>query len=133
MSYIRSLSNPEGLYIFGSKSGVEIYGPWKEDNSHFHLVPYEVWDGFCSEFVKEYDDELEYMGMSITYEKRKDGSDFKYYLKYEDWELEMWAVTWDYIISRYHDEYLLWRNKPINRFLRFINRKFFNYTKNWGL
>lgn len=113
MSYIRSGSNPECLYIFGSKSGLEIYGgDARKGENYFHLIPQETWNGLCRQFVEFYDDAI-FKGASITEEKV--GDHFKHILRYEDWSIEMWEVTWYYIVDRYRDEQRKEDAKIINR------------------
>lgn len=106
MSYIRNGSNPEHLYIFGSRAGVEIYP------GHTHLawgkvIPQETWDKLCSDFVKfEHDEEY---GVAIDgyYVKSdwvddEDGHNYKTILGYKDeWSVVMWDVTWWYIVRGY--------------------------------
>lgn len=105
MSYIRSLSNPECLYIFGSRESLEIHVGYstslgEEYEGWSRYLPLDVWDEFCQGFVNEYwPDEYEHRGLSIKEEKV--GDNFKMVLRYEDWALPMWTVTWAYIIDRY--------------------------------
>lgn len=104
MSYIRSGSNPEGLYIFGNlRNSVEIYPKWGHP-AWGKSIPAKTWDDFCSLYVEEFfPDELELDGLSICSEwvEDKDGRNYKTVLRYNDWELAMWDVTWFYIIRRY--------------------------------
>ena len=96
MSYIRSLSNPEGLYIFGNLQGtVEIY----HDGPISKTMPLEIFEGLCKAYFDNFGECTEYEGASIGEEKR-DGH-FKYVLRYENWEVEMWFVTWSYIARRF--------------------------------
>lgn len=113
MSFIRSLSNPEGLYIFGSSGGVEIYEKnwWEEDeegNNGWHIVPYDDWFGIVEAY---YDGESVVDADGLTdgetfrfgpflLEYKKVDNDFKQVLSHEDgWKIEMWDITWQYIVN----------------------------------
>ena len=100
MAYIRPLSNPEGLYIFGHRDGVEIGGPHGSFN---YQVSYEDWNGLIDAYNN--DDSIvgldgltdgetfSYGSLALRTEKR--GENFKTILSHEDgWEIEMWDVTW---------------------------------------
>lgn len=96
MSYIRSTSNPEKLYVFGSANGIE----W-HNRAYSFTIPYEIFDAACREYV-ETDEAVDHQGLSIQMEKR--GDDFKIVLRWGGHEVEMWEVTWDAITDRYRIE-----------------------------
>lgn len=113
MSYIRTLSNPEGLYIFGGRDGVEIYVSWKgqpETNGFIGTVPQETWDALCRAYTSwDYDENeslnIDHLWLTWDWVEDEDGRNYKAMLGYKsDWILTMWEVTWEYIISRYRRE-----------------------------
>ncbi len=94
MSYIRSGSNPEGLYIFGDGEYVTIcIGP---DSSR--KMPKNIFHGLIRKYHR---DELgiQFKGASLNEEwiEYNGSSDCKVVLAYDNWRCEMWGVTWDYI------------------------------------
>jgi hypothetical protein len=99
MSFIRCLSNPEGLYVFGSSRGIEF---WTSLNPITDIVC-DTQDFY--EFVRQWfefcEDEFSYKNLVYKYEKRLD--DFKVYLKVDNNEIEMWYVTWMYIVNNVLD------------------------------
>lgn len=106
MSYIRCTSNPEGLYIFGSSSGVEIY----QDQLPGKIIPYHIWNGFFKRYFEEFsgfwkhDNETKcdygsYRGFRVgeMWEKEDTHNLPKIYMRYKDWKIVMWPVTFYYI------------------------------------
>ena len=111
MSYIRSTSNPEGLYIFGTEYDVEIC-VGSEDALH---IPLEIFDKLIVAFIDGYCEDCEYCGATI----KEDwiAGEFKCILAYDNWSVEMWYVTWYYIAqSNYVNA---------KRYLRRLKRKRF--------
>lgn len=111
MAYIRSTSNPECLFIFGSRAGVEIYAGRHQKNGSY-LIPQETWNALC---YKSVDEGLDYEGVEVDgYYVRETWvldavtniNKPKIALGYKDqWELTMWSVTWDAITRRYELEW----------------------------
>ena len=99
MSYIRFGSSPDNLYIFGNGTTIEWWRPGPET---FH-VPNETFYGLCEKYVREGEETTEYGGASII-EEFRDGR-FRTVFSYEDNEVEMWDVTWAYIIDRFRYDY----------------------------
>lgn len=98
MSYIRPLSSPEGLYVFGSFGGVE----WHQGGSCLFTMPSETFSLMCRTYVED-EEECVLPEVSVTFEQ-VDGK-FKIVLRYLDHPpVVMWDVTWEHIISRYRDE-----------------------------
>lgn len=93
MSYIRSISNPEGLYIFGSEEGVEIM----RGSEMIGVIPTEVFTGLIKEYIDGFCENCEYKGASIK-EKWILGHP-KTVLSYNNFNIIMWEVTWYYIAS----------------------------------
>ena len=100
MSYIRSISNPEGLYIVGTGENVEIHLGRKSAEPYKTLyIPTKVFKGLIKKFAREDpDDYCKYEGALIEFVKI--GNDFKWRLVYDDWEVYMWEVTWEYIVTK---------------------------------
>lgn len=97
MSYIRCLSNPEGLYIYGSSAGLEICFP-AVDNRKTIICNNSDFEKFVRKWDSEgMPDEFSYKEFSIVEENRGSG-EFKQYLKIGNEEIEMWHVTWMYIV-----------------------------------
>ena len=114
MSYIRCLSNPEGLYIFDSgkylnfcrrdlklipygyfKSFMRAYtkkeNEWRFDNFTWgKLSIKEVYVGHKKK-LKKIDKELGYKPGNYKYELRYDG----------ELIARMWQVTWEYIVNNF--------------------------------
>lgn len=112
MSYIRSGSNPEHLYIWGDGDG----------NVHFIKGPYTIGTMPTKIFneliykcsLDNDDDVIEINGAKIQNVwvdsddtlcdgKPKEGLkvpiDIKTQLSYNGWEIRMWYVTWHYIVE----------------------------------
>lgn len=98
MSYIRSGENPEGLYIVGTAYQVEIFQKGKE----VKYIPHEIFNKLIVKFVENCDEDTSYKGASISDIFRENG--LKAVLVYEDWEVEMWWVTWWYIAHLNYDK-----------------------------
>jgi len=117
MSYIRSGSNPENLYIWGGKEDVEIS---IGDVVHTHRVPVQIFNGLLKKFHRNYHEcPCSYKGLKveevwvITNDKKEfvreashddfpcselESSTIKIKLSYKDWKVYMWDVTWEYIV-----------------------------------
>lgn len=114
MSYIRSTSNPEALYIWGDKEKIAHISmgsspPW--------YMPTSVLNGLIRKFNRQYgngfdldiDEVLSYRKASLMLVKH--GYDFKVCLAYNgmvhgkmvEWKCFMWVVTWMYIAKNNDD------------------------------
>jgi hypothetical protein len=116
MSYIRSTSNPERLYIWGDGKDVHIV-----TKNFYEHISQKTFDGFLLKYHKEYGDVVTYKGISIKevwvvkkhkcnkwckMKNKKTGKlifgcpvDLKIRLSYKDWHFDMWEVTWKYIAN----------------------------------
>lgn len=110
MSFIRGGSNPERLYISGSREGIEISQAWAkrpETNGYIAVVPTEDWHSLCEQYVEymhDDDEGVEVNGLYVRGEwiDDEEGRNYKTVLGYKDqWRVPMWDVTWEYIVSRY--------------------------------
>jgi hypothetical protein len=97
MSYIRCLSNPEGLYIWDGQGRVMIAGV---HNAPLLSMPTSVFD----EVMRRYDDwstHIRYKGATFRPSRAKEHKFGKMILHYKDWpkgqHVEAWEVTWTYI------------------------------------
>lgn len=123
MSYIRSLSNPEGLYIIASISKkAEFFLPNKVEALH---MPLEVFEGLLKKYVSQECEPASSEGNEIYLHEgaslkflappeqvaaygRSSGADWKWFLHYEGWEqpIEMWEVTLDSIAQDVRRQYI---------------------------
>jgi hypothetical protein len=119
MSYIRSSSNPEQLYIWGDGKIVTfIKGPYTVGT-----MPSEILNELLYRYSKhENEDEvLEFEGATIQQvlvdakDRQVDQidpkekilpTDWKIQLSYDGWVLYMWYVTWYYIVETNKEKYL---------------------------
>jgi hypothetical protein len=94
MSYIRSTSNPESLYIWGDldQNAYVVMG-----SDTIGTMPTRTLNGLIKKYVRNDDDEsCKYSGAEIK-EVNVDGN-FKMELSYKGkWKCHMWRVTWEYI------------------------------------
>ncbi len=121
MSYIRCLSNPEGLYVWGQETTVEIAPGhhWKHTNipkGHTLSVPTSVFHGFAERH--QHDDEGKFRGFEakevVVYES--DGKPvpkqsikeqifdkkrhwFAIRVSYRGKWVLLWRVTWEYLLN----------------------------------
>ena len=100
MSYIRSTENPEGLYIWGDGTFVNIS---QTDVDYLIKIPDDVWHTTCQRYTNELgdldDEPIEYKGFKI-----EETGDWKIKITYDDDSIVMWPVTWYEITSRYRVE-----------------------------
>lgn len=85
MSYIRCLSNPEGLYIVDCGQGIEIYirgEEWRIPRKTFHRL-FLKWDDYRDEMVT-------FRGAAL-----RQTEDFRWELGYKGWHrpIVMWETT----------------------------------------
>lgn len=96
MSYIRSVSNPERLYIWGGSRGIVEIAVGSNDLLH---IPRHVFRGILRRWYQRQDDITKYRGATMTQTK-----DFKYELTYKDWtrdeKVKAFDVTWMYIVTQ---------------------------------
>ena len=108
MSYIRSTSNPEALYIWGGKD--KVVNISCKEQPPFRM-PTSVFNGLIRKFNRKYghgfdlllDEELIYRKAKLMMVKR--GVNFEVCLEYTgmvdgmpvEWKCFMWEVTWMYI------------------------------------
>lgn len=94
MSYIRSLSNPEGLYMFGSGKRVEFY----VGNASSLLAPAEEVNAALRKWARYHEGPQHSGGFFILETK-----DFKWLLWHTSWKIGivLWDVTMTYIARRF--------------------------------
>ena len=144
MSYIRSGSNPEGLYIFGSGEAIEIHPPYDPENPVQLYVPPDdfievcrMWDGnwpWC-DVVKSNDFSAELVWVNSETETEEepppldDINDIAVMNKYNEkvklmWlgkYTYLWQVTWETVVHR-----VMWEQRMARSFIA-------KYTKSWVL
>ena len=116
MSYIRSGSNPENLYIWGDKEDVYISiggetelkkvpiktfnGLLKKYHKNFHEVPCVFKSLKIEEVWVKVDDKQNILGEIDDDEKIVDflKTEIRMKLSYDNWFIYMWFVTWEYIV-----------------------------------
>ena len=119
MSFIRSGSNPEKLYIWGDGDYINI-----NDHKTLKQVPVDTFFKLIEEFIENFyeaDEPIEVDQFKLEEKwtnedalsedlhdlKRVDRGNYKVFLSCNDsereieWEIEMWRVTWMYIIHGY--------------------------------
>ncbi len=93
MSYIRSGSNPEGLYIWGDGKNVTII----KGKKTLGTIPTKILDGLILKcYNGKYDEICAYKGASIS--DIWDNGELKTKLSYGEWNIIMWDVTWTFIV-----------------------------------
>lgn len=114
MSYIRSGSNPEKLYIYGTEDRVYIC----EGSKSQWWIPLNVFNGLIKKYHRFFHDTpREFKGAKVedvwvdknniecddeTYNPELDMLlDSKVKLSYNDHVIYMWDVTWEYIVNAY--------------------------------
>lgn len=98
MSYIRSTSNPEGLYAWATEDTVYL----KENHLTENEIPRQIFETAIKKHLKNGEEDVIYKSFSIgeTWEKDKFGVNLpKVIISYKDWSYTMWYVTWFYIIK----------------------------------
>jgi hypothetical protein len=112
MSYIRSGSNPEKLYIVGTGKNVEIM----EGNKDVWYIPPIVFNGLIKRYNRtSHEFPCSYKGAKVEevwvdHNNREETDttfnpisghslDCKVKLTYEDHCVYMWLVTWEHIVS----------------------------------
>ena len=109
MSFIRCLSNPEGLYVYDCVGGTTCWST-RKDNIH---IPNSIWVRFIKSIPRWQLDHkrgcLEIKEVYIKHKRKQNEiekefdlhpGNYKYILYYRGKEVaRMWATTWKYIYS----------------------------------
>lgn len=97
MSYIRSGSNPEGLYIWGDGTNV-YFSASKEDSSQTNkYMPVGVWHELIRRYHRMFDFDTPISFKSAKLELWWDTKKPKLKLSYKGWSYVMYQVTFGYI------------------------------------
>lgn len=114
MSYIRSGSNPEKLYIWGDVENATI----AEGNKDTWNIPLNIFNGLIRKFHRRFHEyPCQYKGAQVdeiwVYDIDDEddnapghylkSSECKIKLSYGDHYVIMWDVTWEYIVYSNHD------------------------------
>lgn len=144
MSYIRSGSNPEGLYVFGSTSG---YVEFFQNGEMYRMMP-RIFETLGYAYWKEYvcdmgpsDDGFEFEGGYLTWVTVPNGEpnhlarelgfpesvcvDWKVRIGMkgeEAWHIDMWPVTCSWMFDRFRDD--LKYSEPLLKQLQLMIRLF---------
>lgn len=116
MSYIRSTTNPEQLYIWGDRENVYfVQGP-----NSLGSIPKDIFHAVLSKSLHEDEEKIEIDGVvlkqvwvdadnrlrdDLKKEEIKLPVDIKIELSYNGWFIRMWYVTWEYILSTNRHKY----------------------------
>jgi hypothetical protein len=95
MSYIRSTSNPEGLYIWSDGTNVTIM------KGHLMIgeIPTDIFNGLIKKYIRGHESDCSYKKSNIgEVWVNIDGVNTpQIRLSYGNWSVDMWEVTWYYI------------------------------------
>lgn len=104
MSYIRCLSNPEGLYIWESFNGLII----SQSCDNEFKMPVSIFNNMIRLYVKDCgcNENYSYKGCKLVYKPVAPFKDtpmgklgvFKWVLTYKKHRLELWDCTWSHIV-----------------------------------
>lgn len=94
MSYIRCLSNPESLYIWGETNCVQIACGQKD----LLQMPTRTFHGLLKKFESFEEQDVKYGDATLFY--KKIGKNFKWEMNYKTWKqpIRLWDVTLKYIV-----------------------------------
>ena len=125
MSYIRCLSNPEGLYIWEDEDEICICQPGIDD---LKTVPIRTWNKVFRQFDRSgfnrslyLGDVVEYDGFRIQEITSEEGEHV--FMSYNKWEIKMWSVTFEAIKTEVIRQDII--PKPL------ISAEYFRRLKNW--
>jgi len=112
MSYIRCLSNPEELYIWGDGKYANFSSSIrKKFPDTLYKMPQKTFDNLLKKY--KFKGDTRYKGARIREVFVKNGKlnpkcvwklvgkydgNFKMRLSYKKWHIDMWLVTWEYIV-----------------------------------
>ena len=116
MSYIRSTSNPEGLYIFCNMNDVVEF---HKGSDFIGVMPAHVFNVLIDSYIEKSMEDAEFHDARIE-EIFEDG-EIKMKLSYgHHWEIVMWDTTWYYIArSNYGRSKPFWKTRLRRRLLGF--------------
>jgi hypothetical protein len=97
MSYIRSGSNPEKLYIWGD--GINFY--IEEGFNDSKVIPKKIFIGLIKKWLKNNWEDTTFKDASVkevwVTDDKTNEKESKIELSYDGWKIHMWLVTWVYI------------------------------------
>lgn len=95
MSYIRSGSNPEKLYIWGDGVNTYIAEGAKENK----VMPRSVFHGLIRKWLRNGWENCVFKDASVkeVWIKERNKNECKVELSYDGWKVYMWLTTWVYI------------------------------------
>ena len=111
MSYIRHSCNPEGIYIWDDGENTNI--TCNKFKDEIKTIPSKTFSALIRKYKRKNDCEynnaeikevfIESHKKQTAIEKElefKDGR-FQMRLSYKDWYIDMWLVTWEYIVNQH--------------------------------
>ena len=115
MSYLRSLSNPEGLYVVDGRRKKGTIDFLRD--GEIYTMPKYIFDYLMCAWI-DGRESTHYRGASVFYGKDTESNDWKVFVTYNKWAdkkipvLKMWEVTWSFIVHS-HEKYY---EKQMRRF-----------------
>jgi hypothetical protein len=111
MSFIRCLSNPEGLYAFGGKGTMEFYWDRKdtECNANQMIVPWWKFQRAMRRYINSGHDLGKCEGFEIQewFGRRLRGKVLhreKTRLSYKGAYVYLWSATWEYVVHNFQEK-----------------------------
>ena len=123
MSYIRSTSNNENLYVFANMGAIVEFHKGTE---LIGTMPQDVFNGLIDKYIENFCEDTEFHGAMISevFYKQPErlGGEFKMRLEYNhEWGIEMQDVTWYYIArSNYGRSIPRWKIRLLRRLFGYI-------------
>ncbi|MFH1742970.1 MAG: hypothetical protein ABIH23_28530 [bacterium] len=99
MSYIRSASNPEGLYVLCEQPGYVKFYWWKdEEETRTGSLPFPHFAEVCRQWEQQTCSGKSAHSGGFSAKMK----DCKVHLRWKDdkgkWELYLWEVTWEHVV-----------------------------------
>ncbi len=102
MSYIRATSNPECLYIIGTRGrhGQPIVQVFlgKQGNYSTLDIPHRTFHNACIKWRKNFEEDVTYRGMQIVGPIKCD-TEWKFKISYKGKSFKCYEVTWEYVVN----------------------------------
>ena len=95
MSYIRSASNPEGLYIWSDGDMVTVM----KEHLIIGEIPTDIFNGLIKKYIRGNQCDCSFKKAKIedVFSLINGVNTPQMRLSYAGWQVDMWAVTWYYI------------------------------------
>jgi hypothetical protein len=117
MSYIRSTSNDEHLYIFANMDGIVEFHRGTE---LVGTMPQEIFNVLIDLYIQHFCEDVEFHDANVR-EMFVDGKPITRLEYKHNWQLDMQYVTWYYIArSNYGRSMPRWKRKLLRKFFGYI-------------